>query len=123
QNQAIMHDWWISLTASAFGHIATVNQPTILYRQHGANDTGAKNYGWRHIINRFASRPRLDKYMIQANAFYAHFGDQMNTQHREIFEDLSHWDDLGFWAKRRLIIKHQLWKNGFIRNIGLMVFA
>lgn len=38
----IMHDWWLFLIASAFGRVEVVNSPTILYRQHGKNQLGAK---------------------------------------------------------------------------------
>ena len=36
-----MHDWWISLIAAATGKLIFLNQPTILYRQHGNNSVGA----------------------------------------------------------------------------------
>lgn len=36
-----MHDWWISLIASATGKLVYLNQQTILYRQHGDNSVGA----------------------------------------------------------------------------------
>ena len=49
-NEAIMHDWWMAMVASAFGKIGYIDEPLILYRQHGSNDTGAKNYGWGYFI-------------------------------------------------------------------------
>src|SRR5690606_39057310 len=36
----VMHDWWMALVASSFGRIARIARPTLLYRQHGRNDTG-----------------------------------------------------------------------------------
>lgn len=36
-----MHDWFIALTASAFGHILFVDEPLVRYRQHGVNVVGA----------------------------------------------------------------------------------
>ena len=45
--QALMHDWWLALVASAFGQIALLEQPTVLYRQHGGNVLGAQGRGWR----------------------------------------------------------------------------
>lgn len=35
------HDWFIALTAAAFGHIVFVPLPLVMYRQHGDNLIGA----------------------------------------------------------------------------------
>lgn len=40
--EAIMHDWWISMVASALGVRTYLDQPLIDYRQHEANAIGAK---------------------------------------------------------------------------------
>ena len=36
-----MHDWFIALTAAAFGHIVFLDEPLVRYRQHGVNVMGA----------------------------------------------------------------------------------
>ncbi len=38
----IMHDWWLYLTASAFGKVIYDMESYILYRQHGDNIVGTK---------------------------------------------------------------------------------
>ena len=40
--QAIMHDWWVSLVASAWGQRTYIDEPLIQYRQHQGNTIGAK---------------------------------------------------------------------------------
>lgn len=37
----VMHDWFIALTAAAFGHILFLDEPLVSYRQHGRNVKGA----------------------------------------------------------------------------------
>lgn len=41
---ALMHDWWCALLASGGGR-RFVDRPLVLYRQHGANQLGAKGRG------------------------------------------------------------------------------
>jgi len=53
---SIMHDWWISLVASAFGRRRYINQPLVNYRQHGSNTIGAKEWTER---NRYRMKPGL----------------------------------------------------------------
>lgn len=45
-SQALMHDWWLALVASAFGYIDALPQPTVLYRQHSSNVRGSRGLGW-----------------------------------------------------------------------------
>lgn len=44
----IMHDWWIALLAAATGKISYLAQPSILYRQHEANELGAEAF-WARV--------------------------------------------------------------------------
>ncbi|MHB1036367.1 MAG: glycosyltransferase family 2 protein [Pirellulales bacterium] len=37
-----MHDWWLALCAAAAGRIDYLAEPTVHYRQHGANHVGAR---------------------------------------------------------------------------------
>lgn len=39
-----MHDWFIALTAAAFGHIIFMDEPLLDYRQHGTNVLGASKH-------------------------------------------------------------------------------
>lgn len=39
---AISHDWWASIMAFLCGRLGPLHEATLLYRQHGGNDLGAK---------------------------------------------------------------------------------
>tara|TARA_S200000501_G_scaffold305240_1_gene293554 strand:- start:4685 stop:5617 length:933 start_codon:yes stop_codon:yes gene_type:complete len=43
-DKAIMHDWWLALTASAFGEIIFIDMPLVKYRQHANNTIGAQEF-------------------------------------------------------------------------------
>ncbi|QNP58854.1 glycosyltransferase family 2 protein [Paenacidovorax monticola] len=47
-SDTVMHDWWCALIGGS-GRRSFVDTPLILYRQHGANQLGAKN---RSLVNR-----------------------------------------------------------------------
>ena len=122
-DKAIMHDWWIAMVASAFGKIAYINEPLILYRQHGQNDTGAKKYGPYYFIKTFLTVPTFEKYIEQSKAFLALYGHELDTYRRLMLEEFSNFNRLSKFQKIRLLFKYKIWKNGFMRNLGLVVFA
>lgn len=80
--QLFMHDWFIALTAAAFGRIVFVNEPLVDYRQHGANVLGASQTG---LIRRGLAAlraPKRAKERIrltwrQAHAFREAYGDAL----------------------------------------------
>lgn len=49
--ETIMHDWWCALISST-GRRSYIETPLILYRQHGANQLGAKDRGLRTRLRR-----------------------------------------------------------------------
>ena len=121
--EAIMHDWWIAMVASVFGKIAYINEPLMLYRQHGKNDTGAKQYGLRYFIKKFFAKPSLAKYIHQSKAFLALYGHELDEYHKSMLEEFSSFDGLSKFQKLRVLFKYKIWKSGFMRNIGLIFFA
>jgi glycosyltransferase involved in cell wall biosynthesis len=55
-NNAIMHDWWILLKVlQNNGVVKYISEPTILYRQHSFNDTGAKGFSFIKLLNKINS--------------------------------------------------------------------
>ena len=55
--EALMHDWWLALVASATGAIGFAAEPAVLYRQHGSNVLGARGTGLSVMTGRLL-RPR-----------------------------------------------------------------
>jgi len=121
--EVIMHDWWIALVASLFGEIGIVETPTLLYRQHGGNDTGAKKYDLKYIFWRIVKRPTIDKYFTQANLIGARYGTMISAEQKKLFDDIRKWKEAGFFRKRSIIIRHRLWKQSFVRKLGLLILV
>ncbi len=55
--ETIMHDWWCALISGS-GRRSFIDQPLILYRQHGANQLGAKDRGLKTRLLRMLTDGR-----------------------------------------------------------------
>jgi len=85
-DRAIMHDWWLAITAAAFGDIIFLDQPLIHYRQHQNNTIGAKEFIKPELVSRsfwqkvFATKANehLVEVGVQASAFRLRFGKEMS---------------------------------------------
>ncbi len=118
----IMHDWYIAMTSSVFGKIAYVDEPLMFYRQHSKNDTGAKQYGWRYFVNKFLRKPSFDKYTLQAKAFLEIYDDQLDDKDKEMLIGFSNIHQMNWFQRRVFLFRHQIFKNGLARNIGLFLW-
>lgn len=87
---AIMHDWWLALIASAFGSLIYLDEPLIFYRQHGNNTIGAKEFVkppvisrsyWQKIVARKANE-HLIEVGIQASAFRRCYSQDLSYRSR-----------------------------------------
>lgn len=70
--EALMHDWWLALTAAATGGIAFAPESLVLYRQHGKNSVGAAKYfslqSVKKALHFTAMRQKIARQISQAAA-------------------------------------------------------
>lgn len=119
----VMHDWWLGLVASAFGSIDTVNAPTILYRQHGGNDTGAKKYGVISYLKRVLNRSQkkkisdnIQKRFRQAETLSERYKMMLSHENKDILDAFVKMESATFFKKRYLMAKYGFYKHGILRN-------
>lgn len=123
---AVMHDHWIMLAAAAFGKIGYLDQSTLLYRQHENNVYGAFHYSPFSIFFKFCQSRRriLDRFyqnIKQAAAFGQRYETMLSPQDRKMFGSLAGLERMGFLKRRLFLIQNHLWKQGILRNIGMMI--
>ena len=119
--EAFMHDHWVILVASVFGKIACIDEPTLLYRQHEGNVIGGAKVGIEYYLRRLRQgvrqlRKRLYKNIIQAEAFALRYPDAPAC-----FKACIGFEKRNWFARRWLLLRHGIFKNGLLRNIGVFL--
>jgi glycosyltransferase involved in cell wall biosynthesis len=123
-DSAFMHDWWLGLVAAAFGKIAYLQQPTVLYRQHQHNQVGAQSQKWRYIATRLQQPQRIREYyektQKQAQAFLDRYSSQLTDENQQLVSAYIDLKNLPFWRKRQCLLQYGFFDTGLIRNLALL---
>lgn len=118
--EAVMHDWWLALVASRFGKAQRLPRATVLYRQHGRNDVGARRWSFQAGVKNFffnwegrrAALAAQDKVYVmmeeQALAFARRFGPSLSPDERAMIGALSELHRRRFFGRRYLMLRHCL---------------
>lgn len=120
--EAICHDWYLALTAAAFGTIIFLPESTVDYRQHKDNVYGAvpRKGLLRHFLQRQQLHERVRLTQRQAGAFLNHFRSDLSADQARILEDWSHCLTESSYLKRLgTVWKHGFRKNDWLRTLGL----
>lgn len=128
--EALMHDHWFALAAAAFGKVGWLAEPTLLYRRHGAAATRLRSWALRDAPAVLAEEwraPSLRAYLVrlraQATAFAARFGPDLPPADAAAATALAGLGELNWFARRRLIFRHGLFRDGLRRNLALLLLA
>jgi glycosyltransferase involved in cell wall biosynthesis len=132
-SEAVMHDWWLALVASAFGRISAVSEPTLLYRQHERNDMGAK--GWNVIAaacqlsdllspqNMLDKKRRsVDRLQKQAEFFLNRYHAILSDKDKRMIASFSHLSEQSYLKRRYSMIKFGFFYTNVLRNMGMFFF-
>lgn len=119
---ALMHDWWLALTASAFGKVVYLDEPTIYYRQHANNQVGAVKGGY--IADRKATaKDRLLATYKQAKLFLDVFGSRLSEKDRKTVTEYALCGQKGKLSRIITIIKYKTKKQGFVKLLAQLFYC
>lgn len=130
--QVIMHDWWIALVAVAFGKIEAISEASMLYRQHGKNEVGAKDWRafktYQSYLGKLACRlerkklsEKLFKTVQQAALFLECYGSKLSEPSKSIVKDYVSLAQANAFKKRYLLIKRGFFKNSLAKNVAVFL--
>lgn len=125
--EAIMHDHWLALVASAFGSMLAIERPLIDYRQHGANAIGASSVGGYGLVRRFhrlaaaGLQGRLAKHAGQAQAFLDQYRTHLDARQLACCEDFARIQRRSWLGRRWVVLHHGLWMSSAMRNLMLLL--
>lgn len=124
----VMHDWWIALTAGAFGKILCLKDPTILYRQHGTNVVGAtrvNSFGF--ILKRLRGykqvQQKLKQSVEQAGAFLDYYKASLGHDQVHILQQFSSLYDYNKLGRIIRVCRGSFLKQGLIQIIGELLLV
>lgn len=126
-DEAIMHDWWFMLVASAFGKIDFIKKPTMLYRQHGNNEVGANSYGVisscrRFFKERHSIRSSLRLTQLQAKAFNDRYHSSLPAEHSSFLLKYANISKKPYLLRLIFCLRQKIIKCGRLRTLGLYLF-
>lgn len=129
--EALMHDWWMALVAASMGKLRCLPEATVIYRQHGTNTLGAKDFGVMSTLRRAVVTPvqagantrkaqRLTQ--LQATALLERLGDGMESRTQRVVGSYATLSGKGFLARRLMALKFGFLPAGLLRKLIFFVF-
>ena len=130
---AAYQDWWLALVATAFGRLIAVPDATIQYRRHQENLTrDPYSATLPGMVARLSNAPRsahdrvrfiIHQAARQARAFVDRYEGDLPVNEMAALRALADLPGMGPLRRRRAVLRHNLWFNSPLKNLGLLLLV
>lgn len=124
--ESVMHDAWIALVASAKGKVYSLDEQTILYRQHSKNEVGAKSVKGIGFIQKNLNQEKINlsinNSIAQASKLYEIFNEELTERDKQILKTFKNIRKYGYLKRKYIAIKYKFYKNDLKRRLGYLIF-
>lgn len=123
--QAIrMHDWWAALIAMRFGGLRFLDEPSILYRQHGNNSVGAQSAkGFSALCKKAMDTQKIRQSIRETRAQAQEFARVFNLSEDDLITRYGHADEMNKLQRLHFYRKNGIQKTTTLRNLGFLLFG
>ena len=127
-SRMFMHDWFIALTAAAFGRVIFLNRPLTKYRQHGDNTIGASragllNRGWKALQERDQARERIALTYTHTEAFRQAFDEALPAESARLIDAYLATRTMPKWKRIRTVRSLGCLMQSPVTRVGQMLFG
>lgn len=127
-NQMHMHDWFIAMTAAAFGRIIFLDEPLVRYRQHGDNVKGASRdtlsrRGMQALSRWQKGKARIALTYRNAEGFLRAYGDALPPSALRDVKDYLATESMGKLRRVAAVRRGGYTMQSRITRIGQLLFG
>lgn len=122
-SRIIMHDWWFAIVAARFGVISCLDEPLILYRQHGINTIGAKKLGIHYIIERLSHGKDVRNALNATRAQAQHVSEVFSLPPDDVITQYGNIAEKKKLERQLFYAQNHIYKSGLARNIGFILWG
>lgn len=133
--EASHHDRWMALVAAVCGRVVSVEEPTVLYRQHGRNTVGASDLRGGSpgaLLRKALSPARMNDFRRslvsgarEAAVLLERYGEELSRAERVFLEDYARFPEQGLLGRKlqALRLRRRLPEFGFLRTLAAVLRA
>ena len=123
--EVFFYDYWFALAAKIFGVIDIINEPLILYRQHGSNVIGAGANNVRKLLKKTGVVKDLYRQGCLLYNRYYNYNDYedkgLTNNDKMILKNFVEIGSVNPIKRLYIIFKYKFFRQGFKRNTGVII--
>ena len=127
-SRMFMHDWFLALSAAAFGQILFLNRPLVRYRQHAGNTVGASRAsllkrGLKALREREKAQERIQLTYRHTEDFLRQYGEALPAAAKETADAYLATRTMGKLSRIRQIRRLNCLMQSPVTRLGQMLFG